>query len=220
MSCKVEKSELNRKQILEIKNDLFVEGVESEYGPAETLEVWGETGNSLYLPHSYYRTYFGHSPNKRDFPRIDFVFTGEYKDEEQRKIAEEALVYLKKQRSILISIFTGAGKTILAGILSAQTKCKTAVLVHRGILVDQWVGMYTNFTTAKVQVVDTNGELDPNADIYIFNIAFVPKRWNKETKSWVPKKLGQYREIGTLIVDEAHIACASEMSKAMLYFEP
>ena len=32
--------------------------------------------------------------------------------------------------------------------------------------------------------------------------------------------MGIYKEIGCLIVDEAHIACASEMSKALMYFSP
>ena len=57
-------------------------------------------------------------------------------------------------------------------------------------------------------------------DVYIMNIAFVHKQWNKSTKQWKLKPLGLYKHIGMVIVDEAHVACASEMVKALYYFEP
>ena len=120
----------------------------------------------------------------------------------------------------LLGDFTVTHNTYEAIRLAQASGFKAAVLVHRGILFDQWTESIQKFTTAKVQQVDTDGILDPEADFYIFNIAFVHKRWRKNTKSWIPKKLGIYKEIGILIVDEAHIACASEMSRALLYFNP
>ena len=117
--------------------------------------------------------------------------------------------------------FTVTHNTFTGIKLAHSSKLKCAVLAHRGVLFDQWVESIEKFTTAKVQIVETDGVLDPDADFYIFNIAFVHKRWNKSTKSWVPKKLGIYKDtIGMLIVDEAHVACASEMSRALLYFNP
>lgn len=117
--------------------------------------------------------------------------------------------------------FTVTHNTFSGIKLAHSSKLKCAVLAHRGVLFDQWVESIEKFTTAKVQIVETDGVLDPDADFYIFNIAFVHKRWNKSTKSWVPKKLGIYKDtIGMLIVDEAHVACASEMSRALLYFNP
>lgn len=107
------------------------------------------------------------------------------------------------------------------GIRLAQSSgMKTAILAHRGILVDQWEESIHKFTNGVVQRVGTNGILDPNADFYIFNMAFVHKYWDREHKGWKAKKLGIYKNIGVLIVDEAHIACAAEMSRSMLYFNP
>lgn len=121
----------------------------------------------------------------------------------------------------LLGDFTVTHNTFTGIKLAHASGLKCGVLAHRGVLFDQWVESINKFTNAKVQIVDTDGVLDPDADFYIFNIAFVHKYWNKGTKSWKPKKLGIYKNtIGILIVDEAHIACASEMSKALLYFNP
>lgn len=123
-------------------------------------------------------------------------------------------------RRFLLSDYTVVHNTFEGIKLAHSSQLKTAVLAHRTILIDQWIGSIRKFTTAKVQVVDTTGVLDPNADFYIFNTAFVPKLWSKEKRKWVPKNIGSYKNIGLLIVDEAHIACASEMSKALMYFQP
>jgi hypothetical protein len=124
-------------------------------------------------------------------------------------------------RRFLLGDFTVTHNTYEGIRLAQSTGLKCGVLAHRGILFDQWVESIEKFTTAKVQIVGTDGELDPDADFYIFNIAYVHKRWCKETKGWVPKKIGIYKNmIGTLIVDEAHIACAAEMSRALIYFSP
>lgn len=120
----------------------------------------------------------------------------------------------------LLGDFTVTHNTYTGIRLAHQSGLKCAVLAHRGILFNQWIESIQKFTTAKVQRVDTDGILDPEADFYIFNIAYVSKSWNKTEKKWKPKKLGIYKDIGTLIVDEAHIAGAAEMSKALLYFNP
>jgi len=120
----------------------------------------------------------------------------------------------------LLGDFTVTHNTYTGIRLAQSTGLKTAVLAHRGILFDQWVESIEKFTTARVQRVGTDGILDPAADFYIFNIGFVHKRWDRKEQCWMLRKLGAYPEIGVLIVDEAHIACASEMSKALLYFNP
>jgi superfamily II DNA or RNA helicase len=228
MSLRVDKEFLSIRDINQIKNDCFVEGKENDYGPAEILRAYGETNTALYVPFAYAKTHFRQSPNKETmFPQTNYQF---YLDKfpfrtdggrDQEKVFNEAKGLIRKHRSALLSLFCGCGKTFLGIGLAQSSGLKCAILAHRGVLFDQWVDSIQKFTNAKVQQVDTDGELDPEADFYIFNIAFVHKRWQKSTKCWIPKKLGIYKDIiGMLIVDEAHIACASEMSRALLYFNP
>lgn len=227
MSTRIEKSFLSIKDIEEIKNDCFVEGCENTYGPASALRAYGETTNSLYIPFAYSKKRFGESPNKDiDYPQTTYSFYIDrfpYRTDggrDQKQVFEEAIKMIRIYRSVLLSLFCAYGKTFLGIKLAHQSKLKTAVLTHRGILIDQWEESIQKFTNAIVQRVDTDGVLDPHADFYLFNIAFVHKKWNKSTKSWQPKKLNIFRSIGMLIVDEAHIACAEDISRALLYFNP
>ena len=116
--------------------------------------------------------------------------------------------------------FTVTHNTYTGIRLAQKSGYKTAVLVHRVILIEQWKESIEKFTTAKCQIVKTNDVLNPDADFYIMNISYVFKKWNKDIKQWKLKPLGIYKSIGTVIVDEAHVACASEMVKSLFFFEP
>lgn len=228
MCQRIDKRFLDNRDICEIKNDCFVEGKNNDYGPPDTLRAYGETNTAMYVPFAYAKKRFKESPNKdTKFPQTNYKFHSDkfpFRTDggrDQEVVFKESIQLIKKYRSVLLSLFCGYGKTFSGIKLAHSSKLKCAVLAHRGVLFDQWVESIEKFTTAKVQIVETDGVLDPDADFYIFNIAFVHKRWNKSTKSWVPKKLGIYKDtIGMLIVDEAHVACASEMSRALLYFNP
>jgi len=227
MSQRINKNTLSEHEINEIKNDCFVQGAENVYGPAETLRAYGETTNAIYIPFAYAKKRFKTSPNKDiEYPKAEYKFnTKDYPfrtdgGRDQEQVFNEASNLIKKYRSVLLSLYCSFGKTYTGIRLAQSTGLKTAILVHRGILFDQWIESIQKFSTGIVQKVGTDGILDPNADFYIFNIAFVHKKWDKSLQCWKAKKLGAYPEIGVLIVDEAHIACASEMSKALLYFNP
>lgn len=104
--------------------------------------------------------------------------------------------------------------------LAQKSKMKTAVLIHRTVLANQWKESIEKFTTARSQIMSTTDGLDPDADFYIMNIGYLFKEWNKKEKTWKMKPLGIYKHIGMVIVDEAHVACASEMVKSLFFFEP
>ena len=169
---------------------------------------------------------------------------------DQEVVFNEATMLLKKHHSVLLSLYCAFGKTFLAirlasifssierqqATLSADVsvgrrlvepscprphRVRCAVLVHRDVLKEQWLESITKFSNARAVIVDNTSPIDPDsADIFIFNIAMVPKQWNKQEKRWEPKKLGVFKWIDLLIVDEAHIACAEEMAKALYYFTP
>lgn len=227
MSTRIDKAFLTIKDINEIKNDCFVEGRENDYGPSAALRAYGETSNAMYVPFAYSKKKFVESPNKdMDFPKTNYTFYIDrypYRTDggrNQEQVFDEAIKLIRTHRSVLLSLFCAYGKTFLGIKLAQQSKLKTAILIHRSVLIDQWEESIRKFTNAKIQIVDTDGVLDPDADFYIFNIAFVHKRWDKSIKSWKPKKLNVFKNIGLLIVDEAHIACAEEISRALLYFNP
>jgi len=226
MSLKISKTDFG-KELTELKKDCRVIGKPNPYGPLPYIDSFGETSNSLYLPFAYAKKRFKKSPNNTiDFPKTIFRF----KDDEfpfrtdggrdQEKVFNESLRILKEHKSLILSLFCGFGKTYTAIRLAQYIGLKTAVLAHRSILFEQWISSIQQFSDAKVQKVDTNGLLDPTVDFYIFNIGFVHKKWSADLKKWIPKNLGAYKNIGLLIIDEAHVACAEELSKSLMYFNP
>lgn len=120
----------------------------------------------------------------------------------------------------LLADFTVTHNTMMGIRLAQHIGVKTAVLTHRQVLVDQWIESIQKFTNATIQTVGSSGDLEGEKDFYLFNIAQVAKKWDPIGKKWVEKRLGIYKDIGLLIVDEAHIVGATEMSKALLYFNP
>lgn len=221
MSCKLLKENLSDKDILKLKDDLFIEGVEDEYGPAKTLDCWGESKSSFYIPLYYYTQ--NYDVVKKTYPKTDFMMKiSTFKTEKQKEVYYEALELLKKNKVALLSLHTNFGKSFLGIKLAHKSGFKTGVLVHRTTLADQWKESIDRFTTAKAQIISTGENLDPSKDFYIFNIAYVGKYYDGEKKNWVRKKFSQSEliQLGTLIVDEAHIACADQMAKALQYFEP
>ena len=221
MSLKIAKADVSRKDWLTIKDDCFIEGPPSDYGPPSTLFVYGETQNSLFIPFAYAKNRFKKSPNKTyPFPTTNYKFIGQFRNNEQKLVFGEAVKQLKMNRSCLLSLHTGFGKTWMAIRLAKECGLKAAILAHRGILFEQWIKEIQKFTTATYQRMDTKGELNPDVDFYIFNVAYVHKLWDMNKKKWGYKRLGIYKDIGLLIVDEAHVVCAQEMSKALLFFQP
>lgn len=227
MSVKLSKKELKIETQNKIKNECFIQGLPNPYGPAEKLRVYGETTQSLYVPFAYYKNKWNITPHKTiDYPSAKYDF---YNDKypfrqdggrDQKQVYEEAKNTIKNYKTCLLSLHCGYGKTYTAIRLAQTYKLKTAVLAHRGVLFDQWEESIVKFTNAIVQKVGTDGILNSDADFYIFNISYVHKKWDSSIRNWIPKKLGIYKDIGLLIVDEAHIACAADMSRSLLYFNP
>ena len=125
-------------------------------------------------------------------------------------LASEVKCRLREKHTCLIAAHTGYGKTEVSIYLAAWAKMKTVVLVFHGLLQQQWKERIEKFTTAKVQLVKNSKEkLDPTADIYIIGV----KRASAMDRR-------QFRDIGMVILDEAHVATESGFCQTLLKFQP
>lgn len=117
---------------------------------------------------------------------------------------------LNKHGSVLISLYTGGGKTITSINLACKIKLKTLVITHRVVLINQWKDSISQFCTgAKIQILDSKNPLKPDIDFYIINASLIPK-----------KTYTDFKDIGLVIVDEAHLIMAEKLSKCMLRLTP
>lgn len=117
---------------------------------------------------------------------------------------------LDGNKRFLLGDFTVTHNTALSTYLSSKIGLKTMVLCHRIVLIKQWQESFNRFCpSAKVQILTTKDRMDPETDIFIMNASNVPK-----------KLRSFYSDIGLLIVDEAHVIMAEQMSACMKYFTP
>lgn len=101
--------------------------------------------------------------------------------------------------------------TGMAIYLSIKLGLKTMVLCHLDIVKSQWPDEYDKFSdkSVKVQYVKGKAKLDPDADVYIMGIIKAGHLSDDELMN-----------IGTVIIDEAHISISAAFTETLLKFRP
>jgi superfamily II DNA or RNA helicase len=166
----------------------------------------------IYLPMGYANDYFNTFKlnKKKDFPKANDYSFNLTLNPVQNEIKNETYDILNRNKSILIQLYTGCGKSYYAIYLAFKLKYITMVLCHRLSIIDQWhKSILTACPDAKVQIVEGGDKLLENIDFYIMNITNVPKKSEK-----------MYSHIGLLIVDEAHTQATDTAIQNILMFEP
>jgi superfamily II DNA or RNA helicase len=123
---------------------------------------------------------------------IDVQFHGTLRPEQLR--AAEALL---RYDTGVLAASTAFGKTVIGAYLIAQRKVNTLVIVHRRQLLDQWIGVLSNFLGLESDSVGQigGGRHKPTARL---DVAMIQSLSDKGTVSEI---VGEY---GQLIVDECH----------------
>jgi hypothetical protein len=217
MSVYVKFEELDSTVCADVCNNLVLTPKETVYGINDPIECYDlfddlEGTKLISIPFNYYYT------NKDKFqcitpphhpPSSGYKFSGKMK-ENQLTIRDKCLKKLNKYNSLLLSLCTGGGKTVLGIYLMYKIGLKSCILAHRKFLIDQWKQRISEFApTARVQILNTKTKIDPDADIYIMNIDSVHKR-----------EYNCFSHVGVLVIDEAHIACSPVRIKSFFKFTP
>ena len=173
---------------------------------------------NAFVPFAYYyqkllKFSSDHSfPNElRKFPKAEseLTFVGTL-TEKQDLVKPEVLELLKRTHSCILSFHCGFGKTIFSIYLSCIIKLKTCILAHRVNLIEQWYySIQKVCPSANIQILNTKSPIDKSNDFFIINSANVTKR-----------KKEDFKDIGILIVDEAHTICTEKLAKGLFHFQP
>ena len=230
MSCVVDLEDISYPVREKLSKDLEIVPKETKYGKEDPIIAFNlfeeehediETGERLTkyfvsLPFYYYFNTIANILHKK-FPNEDvdyplasgYLFEGTL-NKIQLEIKEETYKILNRQRSILISLACGMGKTIYSIFLSSRLQYKVMVLCHRINLIEQWeYSIHKVCPDALVQVLDGKTQMDPDGDFFIMNVANVTKR-----------DRDAFNNIGILIVDEAHTICTENLSQSLFWFNP
>lgn len=159
---------------------------------------------------------------KEEYTPINLTFTFDLltaetdpmkRGRDQDVLVRQALERLHEKHSVFIAAFTGFGKTSTAIYMMCALGLKVGLLCHNDTLKGQWKEEILRFTNgkAKVQIVGSgaSSKLDPDADVYIIGVM---KAANMHPDDLI--------DIGTVIIDEAHICSEKAFTNSLLRFRP
>ena len=138
---------------------------------------------------------------------METEFVGKLR-ELQKEVKKEVNELLNKRGSCILSIYTGAGKTITSICIAVKIKLKCLIICHRLVLIEQWkCAIQKVCTDAKISVVNAKTKLDESCDFFIMNAINIPK-----------KGYDFFESIGTVIVDEVHLIATGKISECFHSF--
>lgn len=143
---------------------------------------------------------------------IDYTFQLQLRPV-QIEVKDQCIQALNKHGCHLLSLYAGAGKTLLTIYLATKLKLKTLVVCHRLILIEQWKqaiekALSTPTCTPSVAVVKP-AKLSTEADFLLINCENIAKVGYEA-----------FQDVGFVVCDEVHALLAEKLSRALQYLAP
>lgn len=191
----IDKNEITKKELLKLKKDLTVKPYDP-YGDPDEFELFRETKEYIHIPKYYGMENYGKAKGtiKMDGMKVNFKFNGTLR-EFQENIAKDTINQLKKEGGGILSLYCGAGKTVLALYLAAAMGLKTLVVVNKTFLQNQWKARIQQFTDAEVGIIRQRKIEVDGKDIVIGMLQSI---------SMIDYDSGIFTDFGLVIYDEVH----------------
>lgn len=122
---------------------------------------------------------------------------------------QSLVMTILQHQMVYLSLYCGAGKSIIAAKLICEMGLKTAIVTDAVLIFPQWVKIFHESTNARVATIDKPVEKLPEADVYIFMVEAVRKTH--------PSVLSTLQ---FLVVDEALYFMTETRIAALLNFSP
>ena len=215
MSIELSINDITDEEMVKINKELKIELKDKySFGPAKYFIPYDitDSGDSVIIPFAYAANELKRSRRPRcEVGANTSSFVGELRDE-QIIVRDEAIKTLNKKGSVIMSMYCGFGKTITAINLACKIGMKTLIVVNKLVLMTQWEESINRFCPdGRVKKVTTKTKADSieGCDFLIVNAINVPKMGAEF-----------FRNVGVVIVDEAHLIMAETVSKSMRYVSP
>ena len=158
---------MNNKQRDKINDELRIN---LGTGISKYIFPYNIVNDDIYIPFAFAINEMNLKRNQRkNYPSMNVNFEGTLRDE-QKEIKKEAIDILNKNGSIILSMYTGCGKTITSINIACTIKLKTLIIVNKIVLLKQWKDSILNFCpTAKIQELNTKSKFDEDSDFFIMN---------------------------------------------------
>ena len=183
----------------------------------DSFKLDNEIKDVATIPFNYYYHHLEHIeriPNA-DFKPLSLKFEGNLLPR-QKEVKDECIETLNRTGSVVLSLHTGFGKTVMAIYLASKIKVQTIIICHRKIIMDQWVQSINKYIpTATVRVLGEKmkrgykGPEEQDVDFLICNVINIPK-----------KDRMYFKNFGLVVIDEIHTICTESFSRGLLYLFP
>jgi hypothetical protein len=129
--------------------------------------------------------------------------------EYQVEVFEKAKFLLESNGTLIMNLYTGFGKTILAFAISAYFKLRTLCILPMTGVITSWLEEGKNRTNFRIYEIKGGEKSLPDADFYIGMMTAC-------------KNLPHHEKIkfGIIIVDEADLFCTPDHYEVLLHFQP
>ena len=219
MAFYIKKDALSAQEFVLLKEKTKLSLKTTIYNPdVKTISCYRETIDRIYFPLGMWSDVYNAFPNKNNI-KNNFWFTKTLLTKEtdllgrdQDVLAKQALVKLSSLHSVFISAFTGYGKTTLGIYLFTKLQHKTVIICHLDVVKKQWYDAIKSCTNCSVLLGSCKPEEIVNYDVFIVGIQKSAKR--------TPFIEELSKVIGTVILDESHIATMTAFTQSLLQFTP
>lgn len=181
------------------------------YGPApKEVITYRICGNDefIFMPFFFARNVLElERPCREQYNRMRTKFVGTLR-QKQMEVRTEAIDKLNQHGCLLLALHVGFGKSVLSLELACKVKLRTMIVVHRVLLIHQWVESIHKYCDANVSVC-TYDKYDPNSDFLVINVINIWKLSEEDLKTF-----------GLVIVDECHLISTEHFSKSLQYVTP
>jgi superfamily II DNA or RNA helicase len=213
MSCKISVKEIETSTLTKLKSKAVLK-IETN-GKSDHVLLTRLVSGVAFIPFAMAHNHDLPIPTRNKFPGISVSFKGTLRSE-QIVVRREAIDILEKTHSVIISCFTGFGKTIGSINLACKLRLKTLIVVTRVVLMDQWKESILKFCeseNSQIPMVELITSMSKNeyvmCNFAIINAINIPKM-----------EEGFLESFGTVIVDEVHLVMARKTFKSLLYLTP
>ena len=165
----------------------------------------------LRVPFRFACGYLGKLANRdREYPTVSYDFKVSLRPH-QHSIVQEAYMQLYSCATTSLNIYTGGGKTIMSAYLISQTKCIACVIINLQSLIASWYNTFTMcFPDMKDKIwIVGQGEMPDDVALIICM---------DERITRIPEDIR--KQIGTMVIDEAHLFATQSKVKTLLTLEP
>lgn len=192
-----------------IKKDLTVysEAPQEIPGPKPKVVCYTHDKNYITVPYHYGETVFGKPKKKfkQDIETFDLELSGQLRPYQKRIIDQTLEHFETKTRGGILALGTGLGKTFIAICLISMLKVKTLIVVHKQILLDQWIERIQQFLpNARIGIIQGSKIDIQDKDIVIGMVQTMTQRdYDRD----------QFKSFGMIVCDETHAMCSQTFNQ-------